>query len=648
MKKKHNLQLIRKDVKTKIKTEITSQERNKVEASLENLEKAKDDSNKYYRVIREINKSKPKPTLVVKNKENSYVSNEIDQAEEIKKHFKNALAPLENPPENKTYPPCRINNPFTAREIRKNVNRMKNRKSPGPDNVNVELIKYAPESVHQEIADIYNQITESNNFPDELKLGILTPIPKPGKPKGPPENLRPIILLSVIRKILTICLLNRCWDRFAKFLPKDQAAYQPGRSTTEQVFACKVLAEKAISCSNFKLYLLLLDMSKAFDTVDRNKLFQILETLLLPDELHLFDILTNDCKLQVRVGTTLSDAFTTQLGIMQGDCLSAILFIIYLAYALNHRQDQTENEHLYATPRSLAPAPIPTDHTYALDPSLAPLHTNKSVTTVTPKYADDITYISTDKQYINNITESVPKQLKHFNLQINLSKTEEYQIPDDPTTPAKQSWKKCKLLGTLLDSVENIKRRKALALDTITAHKHIYKSKKLSIATKIRHFNTFIEPIVLYHAEIWTVTATAEKAIDSFQRRLLRIAIDHSYPKKLSTEKLNKLVKFIPWSQTIKKRRLSWLGHLLRLHPDTPARKALVATLNPDHKRKVGHPPTTWTTIVNRDLKEIDKNFSLDSINSISLLENICADRDKYRKMINTVCPFEGGTKSDD
>jgi hypothetical protein len=90
------------------------------------------------------------------------------------------------------------------------------------------------------------------------------------------------------------------------------------------------------------------------------------------------------------------------------------------------------------------------------------------------------------------------------------------------------------------------------------------------------------------------------------------------------------------------------LGHLLRLHPDTLARKALVAALNPDHKRKVGHPPTTWTTIVTRDLKEIDKNLSLDSINSISLLENICADRDKYRKMTNTVCPLEGGTKSDD
>lgn len=44
-------------------------------------------------------------------------------------------------------------------------------------------------------------------------------------------------------------------EPFEKFLPKDQAAYQPGRSTTEQVFEYEVLAEKAILCSNIILYL---------------------------------------------------------------------------------------------------------------------------------------------------------------------------------------------------------------------------------------------------------------------------------------------------------------------------------------------------------------------------------------------------------
>ena len=90
---------------------------------------------------------------------------------------------------------------------------------------------------------------------------------------------------------------------------------------------------------------------------------------------------------------------------------------------------------------------------------------------------------------------------------------------------------------------------------------------------------------------------------------------------------MKKLVKFTPWSTTIKKRRLSWLGHL-DPDTDTPARQALEATLIP-YKRKVGHPPTTWIKTINKELKEIDVNISLDSNKSISTLENLCADRKK-------------------
>ena len=52
-------------------------------------------------------------------------------------------------------------------------------------------------------------------------------------------------------------------------VPKSQAAYQKGRGTTEQVLALKILIDKAITSTDYSLYILLLDMSKAFDTVNR-------------------------------------------------------------------------------------------------------------------------------------------------------------------------------------------------------------------------------------------------------------------------------------------------------------------------------------------------------------------------------------------
>ncbi len=156
---------------------------------------------------------------------------------------------------------------FTADEIEKAARSLKNNKSTGIDNIKAELIKYAPNNVHKLIADIYNETAKSGGYPEELVAGILTPIQKPGKTEGPPDNLRPIILLSILRKLLTISLLKRIWTRVKDKIPINQAAYQPGRSTTEQVFAIKVLCEKAIAISDYTIYLLLLDMSKAFDTV---------------------------------------------------------------------------------------------------------------------------------------------------------------------------------------------------------------------------------------------------------------------------------------------------------------------------------------------------------------------------------------------
>ena len=234
----------------------------------------------------------------------------------------------------------------------------KNGRSAGPDEVDLELIKYAPTEIHTEISNIFNRMSRTGEPITELVLGTLVPLQKPGKKKGPTENLRLIILLSVLRKILTISLIDRTWNRLKDHIPPVQAAYQPGRGTTEQVFAIKMLADKVISSTDYTIYLLL-DMSRAFDTVNRRTLFEELEEILEEDEMYLISILTNRPKIQVRVGKTVGEMFETYIGIMQGDVLSAILFIIYLAKCLRR-----------------------------------PIHTRQKGFLLQPKYADDITYKS--------------------------------------------------------------------------------------------------------------------------------------------------------------------------------------------------------------------------------------------------------------
>ncbi len=73
-----------------------------------------------------------------------------------------------------------------------------------------------------------------------------------------------------------------------------------------------------------------MDMSKAFDTVFQGTLFKDLTEILEEDELHMISILLKDVTLQVRIGNTMGRAFTTTVRVLQGDCLSPVLFPVYI------------------------------------------------------------------------------------------------------------------------------------------------------------------------------------------------------------------------------------------------------------------------------------------------------------------------------
>ena len=113
---------------------------------------------------------------------------------------------------------------------------MKNNKSTGIDDVSAEMIKYGPKIVYQWIVDTFNEMAKTGNYSDEDRKGVLVLLPKPGKPQGPTANLGPITLLSILRKILAICMIKRIQRENWKIgVPLSEAAYRKGRSTTEHL-----------------------------------------------------------------------------------------------------------------------------------------------------------------------------------------------------------------------------------------------------------------------------------------------------------------------------------------------------------------------------------------------------------------------------
>ena len=362
------------------------------------VETYKDDSRRMFKVVKDLQRRKEKKKIVVDGKDGK-TTDEKEQVKIVTSFFNNMFSKEEEEIQN--IRPRKMEEKFTTEEVKAAVKRLKNGKSAGMDNLQAEMIKYGPDGICTGIAEIFNETAETGKPPDEIQGGILIPLPKPGKKAGPPGNLRPIILLSMLRKIFAICMLKRTSNKLLSKIPPTQAAYQEGRSTTEMVFSFKILAEKAITSQDYNITILLLDMSKAFDTVRRAELFKILKGILKEDELHMMKILVENVKLRVRIGRTTGEEIITNIGVPQGDCLSPILFILYLAEALKPI-------------RTIAIPPYIEDHRYSN-------HSTKLLM-IDQQYADDISWITNNKTRKNELRKETPAILGKKNLTTNDTK----------------------------------------------------------------------------------------------------------------------------------------------------------------------------------------------------------------------------------
>ena len=114
----------------------------------------------------------------------------------------------------------------------------------------------------------FNAILSTGHCPSDLKRGLIVPIFKPGKPLGVPKSFRPVMLLSVVCKVLTSVITTRSTGFLQTYVREYQAGFRPGHSTTDGVFYTRSLCERAI-IGDWNYSGALLGFSGAFDTVIR-------------------------------------------------------------------------------------------------------------------------------------------------------------------------------------------------------------------------------------------------------------------------------------------------------------------------------------------------------------------------------------------
>ncbi|KAG6930718.1 hypothetical protein G0U57_003012, partial [Chelydra serpentina] len=165
------------------------------------------------------------------------------------------------------------------------------------------------------------------------------------------NNYRGISLLSVVGKVFARVILNRLQKLADRVYPESQCGFRAGRSTTDMVFSLRQLQEKCRE-QHKPLLLAFIDLTKAFDLVNRDGLFKILVKVGCPPKLlSVIQSFHDNMKGTVLYDGSSSDAFDIHSGVKQGCVLAPTLFGIFFA-ALLKRAFGNSTEGVYLHTRS--------------------------------------------------------------------------------------------------------------------------------------------------------------------------------------------------------------------------------------------------------------------------------------------------------
>ena len=185
-----------------------------------------------------------------------------------------------------------------------------------------------------------------------------------------------------------------------------QFGFRAGKSTRDCIFIAKQLLSRAKKKGRQATYAAFIDFTGAFDRVDRQLLFEQLKQAQVPQQwLSLIKQMyegVNACLAE----DTQARLFAERGGVKQGDPLSPLLFILFLADLPDRLSDAL------STHRQLQQRRRGRTHTYHIHPHESTL-----------LFADDVTLLAETRQELQILLDTLSKYAAERCLTVSLDKT---------------------------------------------------------------------------------------------------------------------------------------------------------------------------------------------------------------------------------
>ena len=256
------------------------------------------------------------------------------------------------------------------------------------------------------------------------------------------------------------------------------------------------------------MYIVFVDITKAFDTVNRELLFKILGKLGCPPKfVRLIQSLYSQVYARLIVDGVLTEPFEYNSGVKQGCKLAPTLYGIYTAVLLLLAYENVGHQYSIKI-------------RFRYDGDLFDLRRLKAKTKIftdfirEAQYADDIAIFSDSPLGLQTLLTAYNNMAKRMGLSINIKKTETMCIGSEEQffingMPI-QSVNRFKYLGSIVTSdcsgnTELITRIQAISSAYGRLRERVFDSHDLTLSTKLKVYVQCLTPLLTYGCETWTL-----------------------------------------------------------------------------------------------------------------------------------------------
>ena len=519
----------------------------------------------------------------------------------------------------------------TLEEVITSIKQLSSGKAPGEDGIPPDIFIHGGPYIAQKVLELFIQIWQEGEVVQAFRDANIVHLYKNKGDRSCCDNHRGISLLCIAGKILMRVIANRLGphtDRIG-LIPESQCGFRPNRGTCDMSFSVGQLQEKC-RLLHQDLYLLFIDLTKAFDTINREGLWCILEKAGCPK--HFVGIIRSfhdNMKASVRVGGDKSTPFNVTCGTKQGCVIAPMLFSIFFSMMLHVAfKDSTDGVEIKSR----------------CDVGLGNINTNhfKATSKVTFStirdllFADDCALAACSQETLQQLCDCFSNAARTFGLTISIKKTGVLYQPArgnayvPPTILIEGKKLKAvehfKYLGSLISNDASVDAEITARIAKATAAfgrltKRLWKNRDIRLNTKISVYRSVVLTSLLFGCETWTLKkihlARLEKFHQTTLRKIAKIKWFHKVTnyEVLSRGKINRKQSMIEGAQ------LRWIGHVTRMSNDRIPKALLYGRLKNGCSSRGNH--NTYLNQVKRTLRGCGIKPSN--------LEKLAANRNRWR-----------------